>query len=339
MTDRVVVVGATAWGTTLAALLARGGREVALWARSDDEASTLDRDRENRRRRPGLRFPDSLVVTADDAVLSEASLVVLAVPAATLRVNVERLGPRLDRGATILSGIKGIEPETGLRVSEVLESLGFAHERLLVLSGPNFSSEIAAGLPAASVIAGADPERVRAAQALFMTPTFRVYASDDVVGVELGGALKNPVAIACGVSDGLGFGENARAGLMTRALAEIARLGVAAGARALTFLGLAGIGDLIATCGSDLSRNRQLGIALAAGKPLSEALSGVDGVVEGVGTTRAALLLARRLSIEMPITDELSAVLFDGKDPRRAVVDLMLRAAKDEFGDFPSVHG
>jgi len=266
-----------------------------------------------------------------------ARLVVFAVPAASLRANLALVGPAIHPDAVVLSAIKGILPEGGQRISEVLSAAGFAMERLLVLSGPNFSSEIAAGLPAATVVAGVDRSRALWAQELLIGPTFRVYTSDDVVGVEIGGALKNVVAIACGISDGLDFGENAKAALMTRALAEVTRLGVACGGRAITFLGLAGIGDLIASCESNLSRNRRLGLALARGERLAEALKAIDGVVEGVDTTRAARELSRRLGIEMPITEALHAVLFEGKDPRALVADLMLRSAKEEFADLPAV--
>jgi len=310
---------------------------VALWARTEEEARRLARDGENVRHRPGLRFPDSLAVTADVGALAMARLVVFAVPAASLRANLALVGPAIHPDAVVLSAIKGILPEGGQRVSEVLSAAGFAMERLLVLSGPNFSSEIAAGLPAATVVAGSDRRRTLWAQELLIGPTFRVYTSDDVVGVEIGGALKNVVAIACGISDGLGFGANAKAALMTRALAEVTRLGVACGGRAITFLGLAGIGDLIASCESNLSRNRRLGLALARGERLAGALKAIDGVVEGVDTTRAARELSRRLGIEMPITEALHAVLFEGKDPRALVADLMLRSAKEEFADLPAV--
>jgi glycerol-3-phosphate dehydrogenase (NAD(P)+) len=329
---RIAVVGTTAWGTTLAALSARSGNEVLLLARSPVEAETLDRDRENRRRRPGLRLPDAVHVSADVAALRGQAMIVLAVPAASLAWNFEQVLPHIDGEASLLSATKGIEPESGHRMSEVIAAAGLDAARILVISGPNFSAEIAAGLPAATVIAGRDPGRASEAQAMLMSPAFRVYTSDDVAGVELGGALKNIVAIACGISDGLGSGQNAKAALMTRALAEMTRLGLACGARPFTFLGLAGMGDLIATCESDLSRNRRLGLALAAGKSLEEALAGIEGVVEGIGTTKAARLLARARSVDMPIAEELYAVLFEGKSPLASLQDLMQRAPKQEFG-------
>jgi glycerol-3-phosphate dehydrogenase (NAD(P)+) len=216
-------------------------------------------------------------------------------------------------------------------MSELLAQSGLAAAQICALSGPNFSAEIAAGLPAATVVAGKDRRHVETVRDALISERFRVYTSDDLVGVQLGGALKNVVGIACGISDGLGSGQNAKAALMTRALAEIARLGVACGAKAVTFLGLAGIGDLIATCESDLSRNRRLGLAIAAGKSLEQALASIDGVVEGVGTTKAVRFLARGLEIEMPIAEELHAVLFEGKSPQDSLRALMSRAPKAEF--------
>jgi glycerol-3-phosphate dehydrogenase (NAD(P)+) len=328
---RVAVVGTGSWGTTLAVMLARNGHDTVLLCRSEPEARRLETDGENRRFRPGLRFPAGLHVDSHPDRLRDAEVVVLAVPAASVSANAALVRPHLASTATVVSATKGIEPETGALVSDLLVAAGMAPAQVCALSGPNFSAEIAAGLPAATVIAGTDRERVRAAQALFMSDNFRVYASDDLAGVQMGGALKNVVAIACGISDGLGSGQNAKAALMTRALAEITRLGIACGARAMTFLGLAGIGDLIATCESDLSRNRRLGLAIAQGRGLDEALAGIDGVVEGVGTARAARVLARRHGVEMPIAEELCAVLFEGKDPARSLLDLMRRPPKQEF--------
>ena len=329
------MVGATSWGTTLAVLLARGGSEVTLLTRDLAEADTLEGAGENVRHRPGLTFPKSLGVSNDLERVATADLVVLAVPSASLRENLVRIGPALPSGASVLSASKGVEPESGKRMSEVIEDFGVERERVLALSGPNFAGEIAAGLPAATVIAGRDPARAIEAQSLFNGPSFRVYTSDDVIGVELGGALKNVVAVACGLSDGLGYGENAKAALITRALAEITRLGVAAGARALTFLGLAGMGDLILTCQSDLSRNRRLGLALAGGQSLEAASSTIEGVIEGPVTARAVSVLARRYGVEMPICASLHAVLYEGKTPFDAGRELMARAARSEHEPSP----
>jgi glycerol-3-phosphate dehydrogenase (NAD(P)+) len=253
----------------------------------------------------------------------------VAVPSTTLRSNLERLSGSLGGGdSSVLSATKGIEPESCLRMSEVIAEAGIAKERILAISGPNFAAEIAAGKPAATVVAG-EPGRARQAQALLNGPAFRVYTSDDVAGVELGGALKNVLAIACGLADGLGYGENAKAALITRGLAEISRLGVAAGARPMTFLGLAGIGDLVLSCESDLSRNRRLGLALAEGKDLVGAIEAI-GVVEGAVTAKAVPRLAQRLGVEMPICESLHAVLYEGKSPQEAGRDLMARSARPE---------
>jgi glycerol-3-phosphate dehydrogenase (NAD(P)+) len=257
-------------------------------------------------------------------------VVLLAVPSASLRTNLVRLAPAISTSASVVSAVKGIEAEGSFRMSEVIESFGIDTARILVLSGPNFAGEIAAGLPAATVVAGRDDERARQVQSLLNGQAFRVYTSDDPVGVELCGALKNVIAIACGLSDGLGYGENAKAALITRGLAEITRLGVAAGAQPMTFLGLAGIGDLVSSCESNLSRNRRLGLALAQEIPLDEALESVDGVVEGVATARSVTQLARRYGVEMPICQSLHAVLFEGKTAVEAGRELMARAARPE---------
>jgi glycerol-3-phosphate dehydrogenase (NAD(P)+) len=335
--ERIAVVGTTSWGTTLAVLLARNGHDVILWCRSDQEAATLAAARENKRQRPGLKLPDSLRVSAAAEGLAQATTIVLAVPSQTLPANLERVLAHSSADATLISAIKGLDPATGRRVSETIAERGVEGERILVLSGPNFATEIAAGLPAASVIAGRDAGRAERAQALLNSPTFRVYTSADVTGVELGGALKNVIAIACGISDGLGYGENAKAALITRGLAEIARLGVACGASPLTFLGLAGLGDLVLTCESDLSRNRRLGLALGEGKTLEEAGASIDGVVEGVVTVRAVRPLSQRAGVEMPISSALHAVLYEGLPPREAVRELMSRAAKPELEGFAAV--
>lgn len=327
---RAAVIGTTSWGTTLAVLLARGGADVALIARSAEEAAALEAARQNQRHRPGLLFPERLRPTADPEDVARAELVVLAVPSATLRANLVRFAPAIGPRASVLSAAKGIETETGLRMSEVIASFGIGRERILALSGPNFAGEIAAGLPAATVVACADPGRAAAVQAALGSAVFRVYTSDDVTGVELGGALKNVYAIVCGLSDGLGYGENAKAALITRGLAEMARLGKAAGAQERTLFGLAGIGDLVLSCESDLSRNRRLGLALAKGLSLEEALAAIDGVVEGTVTARVLPALAQRLGVEMPIAAELAAVIHGGKPPALAARDLMARAARTE---------
>jgi glycerol-3-phosphate dehydrogenase (NAD(P)+) len=327
---RVAVVGTTSWGTTLAVLMARGSAEVSLMARSVQEMDTLDAARENTRHRPGLRFADALHVTNDPEAIATADVVVLAVPSASLRANLVRIAPNISPDASVLSATKGIESDTCLRMSQVIETFGIERHRILALSGPNFAAEIARGLPAASVVACADAERAAQVQRLLSGATFRVYTTDDLPGVEIGGALKNVVAIACGMADGLGYGENAKAALITRGLAEISRLGVATGAKPLTFLGLAGIGDLVLSCESNLSRNRSLGLALAQERSLEEAVEAAAGVVEGVVTARSVPQLARRLGVEMPICESLHAVLFEAKPAVEAVRELMARESRPE---------
>ena len=327
---RITVIGTTSWGTTLAALFARGGSDVALMARSLAEADGLNAARENTKHRPGLRLPDALKVTTDNEYLATADVIVLAVPSAALRTNLTRLAPAFSHDATIVSATKGIETDTCLRMSQVIEVFGVEPARILALSGPNFAGEIASGLPAATVVAGTGATRTQQVQSLLSGPTFRVYTSDDVTGVEVGGALKNLVAIACGMSDGLGYGENAKAALITRGLAEISRLGAAMGAKPLTFLGLAGIGDLVLTCEGNLSRNRRLGLAIAQESSLEEALAASEGVVEGVVTARAIPQLVAKYGVQMPICQSLHAVLFEDKPAVEAVRELMARAARPE---------
>ena len=329
---RVAVIGTTSWGTTLAVLLARGGAEVTLLARAVDEADTIDGARENKRHRPGLVLPDGVRLSADPEALTTAELIVLAVPSASLSHNLRRFRQAFAPDATVLSAVKGIDPDSSQRMSELIGTFDVDESRVLVLSGPNFAGEIAAGLPAATVVAG-EASRTAAVQSLLNSPTFRVYTSNDVTGVELGGALKNVVAIACGIADGLGYGENAKAALITRALAEITRLGVAAGAQPLTFLGLAGMGDLVLSCTSDISRNRRLGLALAQGRGLEDAEASIDGVVEGAVTARAVPELARRYKVEMPICEALYEVLYESKAPAEAVRDLMARPPTKEQGN------
>jgi glycerol-3-phosphate dehydrogenase (NAD(P)+) len=328
---RVAVIGTTSWGTTLAVLFARRGNEVTLMARTNAEADLLTNARENARHRPGLRLPDALTVSIDPERLATADVIVIAVPSAALRTNLIRLAPAFSPDASIVSTVKGIEKDTCLRMSQVIEAFGFEPSRILALSGPNFAGEIAAGLPAATVVAGADPNRSTQMQALLSGPEFRVYTSDDIAGVEAGGALKNVIAIACGLSDGLGYGENAKAALITRGLAEISRLGVAMGAKPMTFLGLAGIGDLVLTCEGNQSRNRRLGLALARETSLEAAIAASEGVVEGVETAKAVPLLVQRFGASMPICEALHAVLFEGKVPKDAVRELMARATRPEM--------
>ncbi len=332
--DKVAVIGTTSWGTTISVLLAGRGRATYLWSWLEEEAAQLRREGENRLRQPGLAFPPALTVTHDlGEALAGAGLVVLAVPSSSLRENLRRLRPHLDRDAIVLSAVKGLESETGKRMSEVIgEELGATPTTpICVLSGPNLSREIARGLPAAAIVASDDLPTAETVRGLLMGPSFRVYTGDDVVGVELAGALKNIIAIGAGMGDGFGYGDNAKAAFLTRGLAEITRLGLAAGAQALTFSGLAGVGDLIATCSSPLSRNHTVGRELAKGRPLDEILASLEQVAEGVTTAVAARRLARRLGVEMPITEKTCQVLFEGLDPHQGVAELMMREPRREL--------
>ena len=331
---RVTVVGTTSWGTTLAILMANNGSDVALWARTEEEASALREERENPRLPPGSTFPPSLSVTSslEDAAPG-ADMVVVSVPSRTLRENMRAVRPHLADGAIVLSATKGLEIESARRMSEVMaeELPEQLHDRIAVLSGPNLAREIVRGMPASTVIASRSEDIALRAQDLFMSPVFRVYTNADVVGVELGGALKNIIALGAGICDGLGYGDNGKAAFITRGLVEMTRLAVAAGANPLTLAGLAGLGDLVATCSSPLSRNRHVGEQLAAGLRLDEVLTSMQNVAEGVDTTRAALTLASRLGVDMPLTQAISGVLFRGVEPRSAVAELMGRAPRSEW--------
>ncbi len=348
-TDRtaLAVVGTGAWGVTLAMHAARLGAPVVLLARTPEEAAAL-RAAGSSPRLPGLAFPASLRIASDPAAISGAPMVIMAVPAQTMRANVRTIRARLAPDAIVVSASKGLEIGSARRMSEViLDELPSPNGRRVgALSGPNLAAEVAAGKAASTVVACADEAAAARVQAALMAPHLRVYTSKDVVGVELGGALKNVIALGAGMADGLDAGDNGKAALMTRGLIEIARLGKAAGAEPLTFSGLAGLGDLIATCMSPLSRNRTLGQALARGhrpdergtegltEGLTEKGSGGRQVAEGVPTTVAALQLARRYDVEMPITTLMHRVLFEGLSPREAGAALMQRDPKSELEGF-----
>ena len=332
MTRRTAVLGAGEWGTALAVVLARRGASVALWARRAEVAAALARHRENEAYLPGVTLPEGVTPTADlPRAVGGTGLIFLAIPSQSLAATLHPLGPLLRREATLVSATKGILPDSLETMIQVVRRvLGASPGQVATLSGPSFAREVADGLPTAIVAASEAAETAQAVQAALGGSAFRVYASTDPLGVELGGALKNVIAIAAGIVDGLGLGHNARAALITRGLAEMARLGAAMGARPETLAGLAGTGDLILTCTSDRSRNRRLGTELAKGARLDEVLAGGRFTAEGVGTARAAVRLAARYGIEMPIAQEVAAVLFDKRSPRRAAQALMARALKFE---------
>lgn len=327
------MIGAGSWGTTMAVLV--GSRTpTALWARRPELAESMRQTRFNRRYLPDSTLPDGVTPTSSfEEAMDGADVVAIAVPSHGFRAVFKELVPLLDAGMPLVSLTKGIEQETLATMTAVMAGEAARHhpDLLGVLTGPNLASEIAQGQPAAAVVAMGDEDAAREVQSAFMGPTFRVYTNDDVIGCELGGALKNVMAIAAGMSDGLGFGDNTRATLITRALAELTRLGVGLGGRPSTFAGLAGMGDLIATCSSSKSRNHQVGYALAQGRPLEEIISDMRMVAEGVKTTSSVLGLAARAGVEMPIAEHVSMVLHEGVHPRDAVLSLMTRQAKAEL--------
>jgi glycerol-3-phosphate dehydrogenase (NAD(P)+) len=330
---KAAVIGAGSWGTALAFCLGSKGIDVALWGRDADDLHSIESERENPTYLPGVKLPDSVKAEPDIAhALRGAAMAVEAVPSDGVADVSSRIKDQLEEGTTLVSATKGLEPEKGLRTTELFESLlgqDVAH-RSVVLSGPNLAVEVVRGVPTASVAASEDAEAAELVQLAFASPAFRVYTNDDVKGVELAGALKNVIALAAGINDGLGFGDNTKAALVTRGLAEIVRLGVALGAREETFYGLAGVGDLFATCASKLSRNRTVGFGLGEGRLLDEVLQDMTQVAEGIPTTKAAVALARRCGVEMPITEQVYQVLFEGKSPKEAVAVLMGRELKPE---------
>ena len=330
--QRIAVIGAGSWGTTLASLAAKS-TPTALWARRAELAKAINDDRENPDYVPGHRLPDHLEATSDiEAAIIGSDLIIMAVPSHGFRDVFSQASSHVEPNLPIVSLTKGVEQETLQTMTQVIESVSPGHNgsRIGVLTGPNLASEIMAGQPTAAVIAMADRGSAEAIQRALMGPTFRVYTNDDVIGCELGGAMKNVMAIAAGMSDGLGFGDNTRAALITRALAELTRLGLELGGQPETFAGLAGMGDLIATCSSTASRNHRVGVGLAEGKELEEVIEEMNMVAEGVKTTEAVLGLAQSVGVEMPIASHVGRVLYEGMDPRDAVLSLMTREAKDE---------
>jgi len=333
MNERVAVIGSGSWGTALADLLASSGVSTVVWSYEADVAESIDREHRNHRYLSEIELDPRLRATADlESAVRDASVVVSVSPSHVVRGVMGSAARSLDPQALVVSASKGIENESLKTMDEVLADVlpdGIA-ERAVFLSGPSFALEVAQRQPTAVTVASRDEAAAERAQALFQTPEFRVYTSGDVAGVELGGALKNVIAIAAGVADGLGYGHNTLAALITRGLAEITRLGVALGANPLTFAGLAGMGDLILTCTGALSRNRSVGVELGRGRSLDEVLGEMTMVAEGVRTTRSAHDLARRERIEMPIVSQIHHVLFEGLAPRVAVENLMGREPKAE---------
>ena len=333
--SRIAVIGSGAWGTAIAlSLVRRSNHHVTLWSHSAEEAATIAAARENTLFLPGFKFPGGLAITADATAVHDAEIVVAVIPSEFLRATIERLAPHLHAGQILVSATKGVEDKTFLRmtqvVSAVLEPTGLALP-IGAFSGPSFALEVAQGQPTAVTVAFSDHVHADRIQREFGSETLRLYTSIDVIGVELGGALKNVIAIAAGIAAGVGLGYNSTAALITRGIAEITRLAVACGGKRETLAGLSGTGDLVLTCTGSLSRNRTVGQALGQGRKLPEILESLGGkVAEGVRTTRAALGLARQHGIEMPITEQMELILDAGKDPREAIRELMLRPGKGE---------
>jgi glycerol-3-phosphate dehydrogenase (NAD(P)+) len=327
---KVTVIGDGGWGTTLAILLHNQGYKVCLWGPFADYLELLDKKRENPKFLPAIAIPRGIYFSADIRLaIQESALIVLAIPSHFLRGVLTLIkGEDISR-SVILSGVKGIENDTLMRMSEVIEDV-LGKAKIVVLSGPTISYEVARGIPTTCVASSRDAKLAKAVQDVFMSERFRVYTSTDVVGVELGGALKNIIAIACGISDGLKFGNNTKAAILTRGLVEIARLGTALGARLETFFGLSGLGDLVTTCISLHGRNRGVGEQIGKGRKLKDILAKMEMVAEGVKTTKSAFMLAKKHKVEMPITAQVFSVLYEDKDAQAAVNDLMLREKKAE---------
>lgn len=333
--DHVAVIGAGAWGTALSILLAQKGEQVVLWTWQKEHCDALRRDRENRAFFPGFALPGSVAVTSDlGEAAGGASMIVLVVPSDAFRATLVRMRSHVPPGVPLVSATKGIENDSLMLMSEILvDVLGPEARRVSTfLSGPSFAKEAAQGSPTNVVVAGFDHERSVEVQQRFATDRFRVYSSDDPVGVEVGGALKNVIAIAAGACDGLGFGHNTRAALITRGLAEIARIAIAKSGNVLTLAGLAGMGDLVLTCTGELSRNRTVGFEMGRGRSLDDVLAGLGHVAEGVKTAKSAYQLAGALDVELPICNEVYRVLYEGKQPLLAVRDVLTRPLKREWG-------
>lgn len=327
----ITVIGTGGWGTALAVLLHGNGHRVTLWGRLPEEVEPILAYRENKLLLPGVTIPAEIVVTLDPvAALRGAEMVVLAVPSHGMRAICRQVAPHLPVRAILVHVAKGIEQDSDARMSEVIEA-ELGHGATVVLSGPSHAEEVGRGVPTAVVVAAADAARAAVVQEVFMNERFRIYTHDDVIGVELGGALKNVIAIAAGACDGIGFGDNTKAALCTRGLAEMARLGAACGAKRETFFGLSGVGDLIVTAFSRHSRNRGFGERLGRGETVTQILASTKTVAEGVKTAKSIWQLAQARQVDVPISREVYAILYEGKAPRHAVRDLMSREAKPEF--------
>lgn len=332
---KISVLGAGSWGTALSLLLFNNGHEVTLWSALPDEVKMLRENREHASKLPGVKLPKTMEITTDlEGSLKDPDVAVLAVPSPFTRSTAKQMAPYVRDGQKIVNVAKGVEEKTLMTLSEIIEQ-EIPNADVCVLSGPSHAEEVGKGLPTTCVVSSRTRETAEYLQGIFMSPVFRVYTTPDILGVELGGALKNVIALAAGTADGLGYGDNTKAALITRGIAEIARLGVMMGAKAETFYGLSGIGDLIVTCASVHSRNRKAGYLMGKGYTMDEAMAEVKMVVEGVYSAKAAKGLSEKYEVEMPIINEVNKVLFEGKPASEAVIDLMLRDKKVETPMLP----
>lgn len=327
---KIAVIGSGGWGTAISILLANKGNSVYLWSWIQEETDRLNRDRENKEFLPGVKFPENITCSHDmGECVNGAELIITAAPSPATRATAKQLSAHVAKGQKLINISKGLEEKTLMRLSEVYKE-EIPQAEVSVMSGPSHAEEVSRGLPTTNVVASENIETAAFIQDIFMDDMFRVYTSTDVAGVELGGALKNVIALCAGISDGLGYGDNTKAALMTRGLAEIARLGVAMGAKQETFMGLSGVGDLIVTCTSMHSRNRRAGILLGEGRTLQETLDTVHMVVEGVNTAKAAYKMAEKYGVSMPIVEEANNILYNGANAREAVLRLMTREKREE---------
>lgn len=329
---KISIIGAGSWGTALAWLLHNNGHEVLVWSIMEEEIEMLRTKREHEQKLPGVKLPEDMEFTTDlQESLTDRDLVVLAVPSPFTRSTSQKMARFVKEGQIIVNVAKGIEEATLMPLSDIIEQ-EIPQANVAVLSGPSHAEEVGKGLPTTCVAGAKTKETAEYIQNIFMSPVFRVYTSPDVLGIELGAALKNVIALAAGTADGLGYGDNTKAALITRGIAEISRLGIAMGARAETFFGLSGIGDLIVTCASVHSRNRRAGYLMGKGYTMQQAMDEVKMIVEGVYSAKAALALSKKYGVDMPIIVEVNHVLFDGKPAGQAVSDLMLRDKREEIG-------
>lgn len=332
---KVGVIGSGSWGTALARVLSKNGHEVTLWSRREEESRMLREERENKSKLPGVKLPDDILCTTDlEQTVEGKDILVLATASPSIRSMAKKMAPYVADGQIIVDVSKGIEDSTLMILTDVIEQ-EIPQCQATVLSGPSHAEEVGRDIPTTVVAGAKDRETAEYIQNLFMNKVFRVYTSPDMLGIELGGALKNVIALAAGAADGLGCGDNTKAALITRGIAEMSRLGVAMGGHIETFNGLTGIGDLIVTCASMHSRNRRAGILIGQGKTMQEAMDEVKMVVEGVNSAKAAKTLAEKYGIDMPIVQEVNQVLFEDKPAREALADLMLRDKKIEHPELP----